>query len=88
VLGYYNLHLLFFSNILIIHQWFLAIGKKSGINEADILILPVDITNLELHQQYFDAVIKHFGKVSKNFTPLDEFVIKNLLKNMNSSWTS
>ncbi len=39
------------------------IGKKSGIKEEDILILPVDVTKLELHKQYFDTVIRHFGTV-------------------------
>jgi len=40
-----------------------VVGKKSGIKEEDILILPVDVTKLELHKQYFDAVIRHFGTV-------------------------
>ncbi|KAI9561252.1 hypothetical protein GHT06_012208 [Daphnia sinensis] len=39
----------------------LIIGKKAGLSETDILLLPVDVTKLELHQQYFDAVLKHFG---------------------------
>ena len=52
-----------------VHSILLAIGKKSGISEEDILLLPVDITNLDLHQQYFDAVISHFGTV-RNFNQL------------------
>lgn len=39
----------------------LAIGKKSRITDTDVMILPVDITNLDMHQQYFDSVIDHFG---------------------------
>lgn len=43
--------------------YFAVIGKKAGLSETDILLLPVDVTKLELHQQYFDAVLKHFGTV-------------------------
>lgn len=39
----------------------LTIGKKAGVSESDVLLLPVDVTKLELHQQYFDAVLQHFG---------------------------
>lgn len=60
------------------------IGKKSGIKEEDILILPVDITNLEFHQQYFDAVIKHFGTVC--IMSFFNFHTNNIINLCISSW--
>jgi dehydrogenase/reductase SDR family protein 7 len=51
-----------------IFSFYTAIGKKSGITDADVMILPVDITNLDLHQQYFESVIHHFGTVDKSLS--------------------
>lgn len=56
----------------------LAIGKKSGISEEDILLLPVDITNLDLHQQYFDAVISHFGTL--------DVLVNNAGRSQRATW--
>ena len=39
------------------------VGKNAGISEKDVLILPVDITKMELHQQHFNKVIEHFGQL-------------------------
>ena len=39
------------------------IGKKAGLVDSDVLILPVDVTKVEKHKKYFDSVIRHFGKV-------------------------
>lgn len=43
--------------------YFAVVGKKAGLSESDILLLPVDVTKVELHQQYLDAVLNHFGTV-------------------------
>jgi dehydrogenase/reductase SDR family member 7 len=40
-----------------------VIGKKAGITESDILVLPVDITKMEKHQEYFNEVISYFGQL-------------------------
>lgn len=52
--------LLLFKNEFFI----LDIGKKVGITEADILVLPFDVTNFDSHENTFKKVIQHFGTVS------------------------
>ena len=42
----------------------LTVGKKAGITEKDILILPLDVSKMDQHQECFDKVIKHFGTVN------------------------
>ncbi|CAD7093778.1 unnamed protein product [Hermetia illucens] len=41
-----------------------ALERSNGLlAKDDILVLPMDMLNLEKHQQLFDEVIKHFGKL-------------------------
>jgi len=42
----------------------LVIGKKNGIKESDIFLLPLDVSQTELHQDFFDQVLSHFGTVT------------------------
>lgn len=47
-------------NICFIHLIEISQGKLTN---NDILVLPMDVTNISKHISLFDTVINHFGKV-------------------------
>ena len=42
-----------------------CLNKNGRLSSEDILVVPLDISKLDTHQDAFDKVIKHFGKVNK-----------------------
>lgn len=44
------------------HKYFFTDNKKNLI-EKDILVLPFNICDFDLHQKMFDKVLSEFGKV-------------------------
>jgi len=39
----------------------IVIGRKNGLEETDILLLPLDVSQIEYHQKHFDQILNHFG---------------------------
>ena len=43
---------------------FTAAGQSKGLADKDVLVLPMDLTDLTKHQECFNKVLDHFGSVS------------------------
>ena len=43
---------------------FTAAGQSKGLADKDVLVLPMDLTDLTKHQECFNKVLDHFGCVS------------------------
>ena len=43
-------------------------GKSQGLSAKDVLVLPMDLTNLSKHQECLDKVLEHFGHVRHNLS--------------------
>jgi len=56
----------------------LVIGEKNGLRETDILLLPFDVSQIELHQSYFDKVLSHFGSL--------DILINNAGRSQRAEW--
>jgi len=56
----------------------LVIGKKNGIKESDIFLLPLDVSQTELHQDFFDQVLSHFGTL--------DILINNAGRSQRAEW--
>lgn len=41
----------------------LDVGRKLNVTEADILVIPLDISRIDQHRDAFDQVISHFGQL-------------------------
>ena len=41
----------------------LDVGRSQGLTDEDILVLPMDMTSLDAHQNCVNMVLEHFGKV-------------------------
>lgn len=40
-----------------------CLKQSKRLQANDILVLPMDMLNIDAHQEYFDKVIKHFGEI-------------------------
>lgn len=49
---------------------FSCVVGYGNLQESDVLVLPLDITDIESHAPATDTVMKHFGQVSRNMPSL------------------
>ena len=60
---------------------FLDAGRYQGLTGDDILLLPMDLTKFDTHQNCVNKVLEHFGKVSKTFSVTVHSVFLTKLNN-------
>lgn len=56
-----------------------CLAKARGLLQPDdILVLPMDVTNIALHQKYFDDILRHFGRL--------DILVNNAGRSQRANW--